>query len=143
VLRKRRMRGSRAPRLVRKGPELGVQLGLGATLCVGGRSQPGKRSRSCSEAGESWERWDRGRHGRRGGGTEYRQRGDLAWAASSWLGAAQPRRDSLQWRTGTIEGEAMTAGSVRWRTDPHGGGGDDQGDVDDRIWRRVRMRWRT
>jgi hypothetical protein len=31
-----------------------------------------------------------------------------------------------------IVGEAMTAGSKRWRADPHGGGGDDRGSVDHR-----------
>jgi hypothetical protein len=82
VLRKRRMRGSRAPRLVRKGPELGVQLGLGATQRVGGGSQPGGGAGAAARLGS------RGRHGWRGGGAEYRRRGDLAWAASSRLGAA-------------------------------------------------------
>lgn len=47
--------------------------------------------------------------------------------------AAQPRRDSLQVEDREkIVGGAMMAGSKRWRADPHGGGGDDRGNVDHR-----------
>jgi hypothetical protein len=88
VLRKRRMRGSRAPRLVRKGPELGVQLGLGATRRVGGGSQPGGGAGAAARLGS---RGRDGIEGDMGGEVEgLSTAGEVIWRGRRLPGSEQP-----------------------------------------------------